>query len=111
MTGERLGWFRIASHLGAPVDELRDRMTYTEFVDWITFLALEQERDEKQDYYLAQIAAEVRRSFVADPKTVKVKDFLMTQKSAKVDAAKEVKPKSKSKSAWAAALKLKIGDN
>jgi len=106
MTGEKLGWFQVASHLGYSVAELRARITYSEFIDWLTFLRREEERNTKQDIYLAQIAAEIRRGLVKNPKSVKTKDFLMN----KTDAPTKVeKPPSKSKSAWMRSLNMKIG--
>ena len=41
--------------------DLKARITYREFVEWLCFLNKEEERQTKQDYYLAQIAAEIRR--------------------------------------------------
>jgi len=107
MKGERLGWFQVASHLGCPVRELAARITYSEFIDWITFLRREEERNTKQDIYLAQIAAEIRRGLVKNPKSVKTKDFLMKKTD---DTPATEKPASKSKSAWAQSLNLKIGE-
>jgi len=108
MTGERLGWFQVASHLGCPVSELAARITYSEFIDWLAFLWREEERNTKQDIYLAQIAAEIRRGLVKNPKSVKMKDFLM--KKAETPTKVE-KPPSKSKSMWAAALNVKLRSN
>jgi hypothetical protein len=103
LTGERLNWFRVASHLKVPVGELKRRITFTEFLDWCEFLNLEELRHSKMDYYLAQIAAEVRRSFVENPRKVKISDFFIElvspDKKAKVE---------KSKQSWAAALKLNL---
>jgi len=109
MTGERLGWFQVASHLSIPVTELRQRISFREFVDWITFLRREEERETKQDIYLAQIACEVRRGYVAEPRTVKLKDLMLT--SSTEEPAKEEAPRAKSKSrskaAWTKALGVK----
>jgi hypothetical protein len=64
------------------------------------FLSQEEERDTKRDYYLAQIACEVRRGYVKDPKKVKVDDFLVH--------FKKQGPKAKdSKSIWMGALGFK----
>ncbi len=43
-------------------------------------MILEEELGEttKQEYYLAQIAAEVRRSYVKKPSRFKLKDFLIS---------------------------------
>ncbi len=114
MTGEKLGWFRVASHLHAPVSWLAERMTHSEFLDWLIFLQWKEEQDEKTDYYLAQIAAEVRRGQVKSPRLVKVKDFLLQMKT-KAETTSEpekVRPKkkqlNKSKAAWAAHLKVNL---
>jgi len=106
MKGERLGWFQVASHLGVPVNELQDRITYSEFMDWITFLNREEGQVKKQDFYLAQIAAEVRRGNVKNPRSVKTKDFIL-----KHSAGKDPAPVSKSKSTWASVLKVKLEDD
>lgn len=53
-------------------------ITSTEFVNWIAYLDDEEEnRFHREDYYLAQIAAEIRRSYVKDPRSVKIESFLM----------------------------------
>jgi hypothetical protein len=63
-----------------PVRELRKRITYSEFLDWCEFLTQEEQRVTKLDLYLAQIAAEVRRGWVANPRSVSVQDFLLETK-------------------------------
>jgi len=83
MTGERLAWYRVASHLHIPVAELAERISFREFLDWLEFLSWWESHHDKDDYYLAQIAAEVRRSYVKHPKTVKTKDFLLGLKPTK----------------------------
>jgi len=105
MTGERLGRYQVASHLSLPVNELKERITYSEFVDWITFLKREEGQAKRQDYYMAQIAMEVRRSYVKNPKTVKLKDFIF-----ETETKAEPKSPSKSKSIWAAVLNVKVED-
>ena len=52
-------------------------ITSTEFINWIVYLDDDSNRFYKEDYYLAQIAAEIRRSYVKDPMKVKLKSFLM----------------------------------
>lgn len=95
----------MASHLKVPVRELRQRITFLEFCEWMEFLSLEEDKDTKQDYYLAQIAAEIRRSFVKDPKTVKVKDFLLQRKVQERTVGKA----EKSKQFWGQALNMDLG--
>lgn len=99
MTGERLAWYRVASHLHSSVADLRSRITYSEFLDWLQYLNWEEQRRGKLDFYLAQIAAEVRRSYVKHPKTVKLKDFFLTyfEQNGRMQ---------KSKEAWFSCLKI-----
>lgn len=77
MTGEKLAWFRVASHLHIPVEELAARITYREFAGWVDFLEWEQQSHSKLDYYLAQIAFEICRSVAKEPRKLKVNDFLL----------------------------------
>ncbi len=78
--------------------DLKARITYREFVEWLCFLNKEEERQTKQDYYLAQIAAEIRRGQVKSPRSIKVKDFLV-QVTTAVTPQQEKKA-AKSKSFW-----------
>ncbi len=83
----------------------------TEFLEWIAYLDEEEisrfNRREKEDYYLAQIAAEIRQSYVKE--RVKIETFLI-----KFEKVKElVKPKKtveertkKAQAFWSAVLKL-----
>jgi hypothetical protein len=61
------------------------KTTSFEFVEWIEFLRLKKQEKynevEKQDYYLAQVATEIRRSFTKNPNSVRVQDFLIKFKS------------------------------
>ena len=63
------------------------------FLEWITYLDGEEiDKYQKEDYYLANIAAEIRRSYVKDPMRVKMESFLMKFK--KKDSSKEQKKMS-----------------
>jgi hypothetical protein len=104
MTGERLAWFRVASHLCIPVEELAERITHREFVSWLEYLNQEDTVVSKEDFYLAQIAAEVRRSFDKYPNKVKTKSFLLSPAEKKTAA-------TDSKSIWLAALNIKPEKN
>lgn len=100
--GERLEWYRVASHLGMLVSELKGKVTYTEFLEWCFFLQKEEARNTKSDYYLAQIAATITRANVKNPKSVKVENFLIEMKA---------RPKTtpqQSKSIWAAHLGIDL---
>lgn len=94
----------MAAHLGIPVNELKSRIGYSEFLEWKIFLDKEEERQTKLDYYLAQIAAEVRRGWVKNPKSVKVKDMLLNVQNASGPAEKRI---ARSKAVWLGAVNLK----
>jgi hypothetical protein len=80
-------------------------MPFSEFLEWLEYLKQEQRATSKSDWYLAQIASEVRRSFVAAPNKVKLADFLLNT----TEVIEEAKEKAqKSKAAWAAFLQLDI---
>lgn len=51
-------------------------MPHREFISWCAFNRLSPIGDIRHDYYLASIAAEQRRSYVKEPKKVKL-DQLM----------------------------------
>lgn len=104
MTGEKLAWFLVASHLRIPLYELKARITYSEFLDWLTFIEMEDQRNRKIDFALAQIAAEIRRGRVKHPNKVKVKDFLIELVAAKPAGLS-------SKQIWAAALGIDLKKN
>jgi hypothetical protein len=58
------------------LDEVKCKTSVSEFALWMEFLDRE-DYSFPERYYLAMIAAEVRRSYVKEPKKVKVKDFLL----------------------------------
>jgi len=60
------------------VQKAQSEISSTEFVDWITYLdEQETKHHQKLDYYLANIAAEIRRSYVKEPVKVKMEHFLL----------------------------------
>lgn len=79
-----------------------------EFVMWMEYLRLEESQDDKRDYYAAQIAAEVRRSYVEKPKKVRIKDFMLkfAQSSPKKEMDLEEMTRNH-KQFWFASLGLK----
>ena len=72
---------QLAGHLHLPLQETKNSTTASEFVQWMYWLDKEEDRKRKevtkQDFYLAQIAAEVCRTVVKDRKSVKNADFLL----------------------------------
>lgn len=101
MTGERLAWFRVASHLGIPVEELASRISHSEFLDWLEYMVWAEQRTDKLDAYLASIAAEVRRSFSKNANKIRNADFLIT-----FDTPKKLSGMA-GKNAWLSALNVK----
>jgi hypothetical protein len=107
LRGERLEWFRVASHLKIPVAALKQQLSFLEFLEWVEYLRQERRENTKQDYYLAQIAAEIAKDHVKNPKKVKLSDYLLVIKEVTPEQARM----QKSKSAWAAALHVKLERN
>jgi len=85
--------------------------TSSEFVKWIRYLDDEVNAFHREDYYWAQIAAEIRRGNVKHPKNVKVGDFIMTfttttkkkaEKKEKAEGLSREARIARSKSFWSA---------
>ena len=68
-------------------------------MEWQEYFSEELKVQEKEHYYLAQLACEVRRSFTKDPKSVKIEDFLIKFKDS-APATKAQKDTNLSKSIW-----------
>lgn len=81
-----------------------EAITFSEFLDWLEFLNWQETRRDKTDFYLAQIAAEVRRTIAKHPKTIKIKDFYANF----TDPAVAADRMKKSKSAWGAVFKMTL---
>lgn len=60
-----------------------ERTTSVEFVDWLTYLDMETNSFHREDYYLAQIATEVVRSRIENPRKVCIEDMLLKFESKK----------------------------
>lgn len=59
------------------VAALKEQVTITEFLQWQEFFRILRDRHEKLHFYLAQIACEVRRSYIKHPRQAKLGDFLL----------------------------------
>lgn len=86
-----------------------EKTTSSEFIEWMAFLDLERNQTSKEDYYLAQVAAEVRRSFVKSPQSVHVKDFILSftraERSSPGGGSPAMEdPTQRSKNYWSAVL-------
>lgn len=92
------------------VQECQQKMTSSEFIMWCEYLRGDYENNifHRLDYYLAQVACEVRRSFVKNPKSIKMQDFVI--EFAKKKPKKKIKKSfdiEKSKAFWFGGLGLK----
>jgi len=76
-----LAWFQLASHLGMSLDETMRQTSYTQLLMWTKYLQNEVNVFHREDWYMAQIAAEVRRAFSSKPQDVKTKDFILDFKT------------------------------
>jgi len=86
------------------VRELSERITFREFEDWLLYLDWADYRHQtREDYYLAQIALEVRRSYVKHPNQVKFKDFVYRPP----DIKEKEDRVAASKAAWLSVLEMK----
>ena len=78
------------------------------------YLRDEKTRNTRADFYMAQVALEIRRSWVKNPSSMKLKDFLIefTQKSADttntvvVHKESPTKRMERSKAVWTTVLGL-----
>jgi hypothetical protein len=93
MTGERLEWFRLASHLGLSVQRCQQETTSAEFVDWVTYLDMEPNMFHREDFYWAQIIRLLKCQLVKHPENITLDECLI-----KFEKRKETK-REKSKSA------------
>lgn len=109
MSGEDWLWYKLASHLHCPLQRLQQETTSTEFVKWIEYLQQDLDITRREDYYLAQIAAEVRRGNVKRPEKIKLKDFILKFGGRKRKKRKmSLKERARvSKSWWRALLGLR----
>lgn len=77
MDGGEQAWFELAHRLRMTVAALKEQITITEFLQWQEFFRILRDRHEKLHFYLAQIACEVRRSYIKHPRQAKLGDFLL----------------------------------
>jgi len=67
-------WMALAFHLRLPVQVVKATTTVREFYEWSVFL---REHQTREDFYWAQIAAEICKTRVKDPSAVKIEHFLI----------------------------------
>lgn len=63
MTGEKLAWYTLASHLHMSKQRCQFETSSSEFVDWMVYLEQDVNAFHREDYYWAQIALEIRKVF------------------------------------------------
>ena len=109
MTGERLAWWQMADRLGMSLQRCQRETTSTEFLEWLEYVEQDVEVPQRMDFYLAQIAAEIRRSMVRNPNSVKLENFLLNltlrskQHKPLTETEKQMRM-ARSKAAWYAVL-------
>jgi hypothetical protein len=59
------------------LDRVKMETSSSQFVLWMKFFEWEANAFDATRCYLAQIAAEIRRGYVKEPRNVKVSDFIM----------------------------------
>jgi hypothetical protein len=74
-----------------PLQELQMKTTSTEFLEWLVYLEKDLNAFHREDCYLAQIAAEVRRGNTKTPKRVKDKDFILKFKMKRSPTKENIK--------------------
>jgi hypothetical protein len=99
MSPRKRAWFKLSSLIHMPVWMTQQLMPVSEFDDWQEYWEEERqdglERTEKVEWYLAQLAAEVRRSWVKEPGRVTMDNFLIKFKSVLQEPVELHAPKSK----------------
>ena len=82
-------------------------MSSTDFVDWIVYLDEDINAFHREDYFLAAIAAEVRRSYVGKPQGIRLSTFMIKFKAMVKKKKMDVKEKTKrSKAFWSTIVGL-----
>ena len=85
---------RLASHLHMSLDEVKCKTSSSQFILWMQYLEWEINSFDKTAHYLAQIATEVRRSWVKKPESVKFQDFVMKFSREKEEAPADIKTRT-----------------
>jgi hypothetical protein len=86
--------------------------TSTEFVEWQEYFEKELNMPRREDYYLAQVAAEVRRGIAKTPASVKTNHFLLKftteeKKPIPISEAEIQQRTANSKAKWFAIANMK----
>jgi len=93
-----------------PLQELQEKTTSTEFLEWQHYLDLDANAFHREDYFLANIAKAIMTGQVKKPEELKIEDFLLKFKTASNEAPVQLTPEekaAKSKAFWLQALGVK----
>lgn len=87
-------------------------MTHREFLTWQAWIDRQWNRPDRTDFYLMQVACEVRRVLSRKPAGIKIDDFRLPfgeegQRELKRQDAEEIAKQAKQ--GWAAYLSAKLG--
>jgi len=95
-----------------PLQEFQEKTTSTEFLEWVQFFEMEANFFHREDFYWAQIAAEIRKSYVDSKYANKVKtdDMLIKFKRVVKEAPRTAVDAARSMKNWYAALGVKKED-
>lgn len=97
-------WHQLADRLGMSLQRCQQETTSTQFVRWCDYLEQDLNRPSRGDYYLAQIAMEIRRGYVKTPANVKLEHFLL--EFSKKEGPKKPRTEEE-REQWAAASKAR----
>lgn len=101
------------------LEECMEKHTERDLIRWLSWFDMQLERPRREDYYLMQIACEVRRVLSSKPNQIHLDDFQLKFKSSvppskpQPTAPSDKPPFSqeelqKKKSVWGAMLGIKI---
>jgi len=106
------GVFEVASHLGMSLDECLQKHTKRQIAAWLVYLKQKWDSPTTTEYYLMQIAAEIRRTKAKDPRRVRIEDLriIFRSKRSHRDMTEEEKKQAAqaSKNAWIGMFKGKV---
>lgn len=100
-------WHALATRLGMSLRRVKRETTSREFVRWKVLIEREWDEPTRLEYYLAQIATEIHRSHVKNPKRIKIEDKILDFKRKVKAAPEELDPEermARSKAHWYAFL-------
>lgn len=83
---------KLADRLKKCLQEVQEGTTSSEFVMWKVLMEEDLYSNHKQDYYLAQIACEIRRVLAKKPNTIKLESFLLKFRNKTAQDKQELTP-------------------